>query len=131
MDTSALRAAIDDLAACVSEMTAGDLGLSVATTGLQVGELYCLHLHESLRLLDVLEHHVIGLTVHDFMNPLALSALADAHGGGFDRPYRQVACHVDAAFADADEVSVCVRYDTHVARTAEVARSLAATLDIP
>ncbi|KXP06489.1 hypothetical protein [Tsukamurella pseudospumae] len=81
MDTSALRHAARDLAASLSEMTAGDLELPVAAGG-DVGDLY----------LRILEGVAAPAPSRD-----RLAAAANDYGAGYERAYlRAVDAAIDA-----------------------------------
>lgn len=82
MEEQALRAAVDEVSALLSELTAGDLTLTVGVATGDIGDLY-------LRILGDRE-----------VRREDLPRLADLHGGGYDRPYRARALAVLAALDD-------------------------------
>ncbi|GAA1070558.1 hypothetical protein [Tsukamurella spumae] len=106
MDTSALRHAARDLAASVSEVTAGDLALPVATGG-DVGDLY----------LRILEGVAAPVPSREH-----LAAAANDYGAGYERAYLRAVDEAIRLLTGPDTVDALLR-ETRSLRT-ELDRAL-------
>lgn len=110
MDTSALRRAVDDLAASFSEITHGDLALPTAAGGRTLGELYR----------DIIERTALAGAVDAQVDPAP--SPAGQYGTGYERAYRRIACGAIDAIATRDAADALL-HDT-IGWTAEVDRVL-------
>jgi uncharacterized protein (TIGR03086 family) len=95
MNVSALQAATDELAAYLSEVTAGDLGLPTPCEGWRVADLYEHLLHENL----AFAAGVAGSGAAPLEAEWRVPGVPGLDGGGFDRSYRRTARTMLAAFA--------------------------------
>ena len=99
MDVSTLYTVTEELAAYLSEVTAGDLKRATPVPGRDIGDLYVHLIDQNAAVAGGLENGVAARDrQRDAMSRTTLAASVNLYGGGFEVLYRRTAEDVRAAF---------------------------------
>ena len=98
MDTSILQIVTADFAACLSEVTAGDLGQPIAQDADSAQTLGELYLSAALQTQTVTANLGAGDDAAAALDQAELLTPTDIDGGGYDQRYRRLAADMTAAF---------------------------------
>ena len=112
MDTSTLRAATEELAAVLSEVTLGDLGRRTPRASRDVGDLYLHLVDQNIRVAAAIASETVSRSHRtDPMERTNLGASLNLDGGGLEAEYRRTARLMENAFGSVTDVNRHCRMD--------------------